>query len=137
MSFLDLTNVAASTFSPIKPGKYVASAKEAKVEDNFNKTGKKLVVRFKILDGEAKGREITSVFNVFHQNKEAETIGRQQLKALMGHIGLGDKLEDVNELLGKPVAINVKTEKKDDKEYSKIAWFEKTDAKIETDDIPF
>ena len=140
MSLLDLSGVQAQEFKPFKPGKYIAVIHEAKVEETFSKTGKKLSVKFKVLDGEFKNREVRTSFNIFNQSEMAQKIGREQLKGMMQAMGMGDILDDVNDLLGKPLVIGVKIDKNKEtqKEYPAVSWFEKTDFKlVAEDDIPF
>jgi UDP-N-acetylmuramyl pentapeptide synthase len=142
MALLDLTDVKENTFETIKPGKYLVFAQEAKVEDNFNKTGKKLSVKFRIMGGEFDKRFVYTNFNIHNQSAEAQLIGRQQLKNFMSSIGAGDILNDVSELTNKSCLANIKNETKDDKTYPRIIYFEKLDpqqlvATTGEDVIPF
>ena len=137
MSFLDLTDIETEEFKPIKPGKYLVSAIDAKVEDNSKKTGTKLVVKFKIMSGEDKGKELSSMFNITHISKDAQRIGLSQLKSMLHAMGKGDILEKLSDILGSKVMANVKNENYEGKIYSKINYFEPAEKHNEEDSLPF
>lgn len=141
MSLLDLSGVESTKPGPIKPGKYIATITEAKVEPLYSGKGSKLSVTIKIVDGEFKNRNIYHNFNIQHQNKDAERIGKEQLKSLMDCIGIGSVLEKADDLCGKPFSVVTKVEqdKETFAERTRVRYFEPTDYKLKDDEdsIPF
>jgi hypothetical protein len=148
MSLLDLSDVSVSAPGPIKPGKYVATVTEAKIEPLYSGKGKKLAATIKIAAGEYKGRTIYQNFNIQHENKDAEKIGKQQLKSMMIAMGLGDVLNSVGDLCGKAFAVSTKVEKDKETgvERARVSYFDKAESvpnvdlatvASASDDIPF
>jgi hypothetical protein len=144
MSLFDLTSVEAPSYKPLKAGKYLTCITEAKVEPLFSGKGNKLSVKIKIMEGEYKDRNIFHSFNVKHENKDAELIGKQQLKGLMHCIGLGDILNETAELLGKSFVTVTKIQKDNvtGDEKTRVSYFEKAEGKhdfssVNDEVIPF
>lgn len=137
MALFDLSTVETQEFKPLKPGKYIATVTEAKVEPLYSGKGTKLAITIKIVDGDFKNRIIYHSFNVKHENETAQKIGQQQLKSLMICLGIGSVLENTSELLGKP--FNVVTSLENDQngtQRARVKYFEPSDYKME-DSIPF
>lgn len=141
MSIIDLSGVETSKPGAIKPGKYVATITEAKVEPLYSGKGKKLSTTIKIVDGDYKNRNIYHNFNIQHENKDAERIGKEQLKGLMQCLNLGDVLKSTDDLCGKPFLVVTKLEmdKETGAEKTRVRYFEQTDYTASDDDmiIPF
>jgi hypothetical protein len=107
MSLIDMTNVQAQQFTPLAPGKYRCAIVDSKVEPIKSGQGKKLSVCFSVLDEPNAGRKIFSNFNFDNPSEKAKEIALAQLKNLSNSIGLGDKIESAEDLLGKTVIVNV------------------------------
>lgn len=113
MSFLDLSQVQAQTNSPLKPGVYTVKITSAEVKDTANKLGKYIQVKFEVTQPESdKGRVVMHRFNIQNKSEQAQQIGLSELKTMLlcsGHNG--EKLDSVNELLGKTLMIKTKLDK--------------------------
>lgn len=104
---LDLSAVKASGISNrLKPGNYVCTISEAKVEQTKSKNGYAAKVVFVADDMSG---EITNYFNVAHKNEDTQRIGREQLKGLLvaaGHPN-PDQPGDITSLLKLKVGVRV------------------------------
>lgn len=95
------------SFEPIPAGTYIAVIEESEVKTTKAGNGQYLKLRWKILDGQYKGRVLFGNLNVSNTNAEAERIGQRQLSALCHAVGVL-QLQDTQQLHAKPVKIKVK-----------------------------
>ena len=141
MSLLDLTGVQEQSFKPLQAGRYMTTITEAKVEPMFSGKGDKLSVKIKVLDKDHENRILFHSFNIKHENKDAELIGKQQLKSLMGCVGIGSVLNSVNDLCGKKFMTVTKIEKdQNGEDRAKVKYFEPLDLNLASateETIPF
>lgn len=122
----DATTVAPSTgeFEPIPNGTYpfAVVASESKVSDDKTKMGLKLTLQ--VLDGEYKGRKMTTYLNLTHPNPVAQELGQKELSAIC-HVTNVMKLTNSQQLHDIPFKAKIRvtpksTKKQDDgttKEY--------------------
>jgi hypothetical protein len=113
----DATSVAPQqSLSPIPAGTYVASIIESDVKTTKENTGQYIQAVFQVLDGQFAGRKVFGRINVRNQNAQAEQIGQAQLSALQHAVGVL-RMDDTQQLHGRPVQIRVKVRKDDSGRY--------------------
>jgi len=98
----------AKSFDVLPRGKYDVIVAASDVKETKAGTGTFLEVEYHIIDGEHEGRRYWERFNVTNPNADAERIGRSQLAALCGAVGIV-KLSDSAELHDKPLVIELGT----------------------------
>ena len=94
-------------FKVIPPGTYNVVIVESDVKDTKSGTGKMLVLKYQILDGQNVGDTVQDNINVINQSETAQRIGQSQLKHICDAIGFKGKLKDSTQLHGKPLAVKV------------------------------
>lgn len=97
-------------FAPLPAGQYIAQVTESAVAPTKSGTGMMMKLTWTVLDGQFKGRKVFDRINVANQNPEAEKIGQRQLSAICHAAGVM-KLQDTNQLHGKPCTITLKIRK--------------------------
>jgi len=110
MAFLnfDATSVQPNdSFAPIPAGSYIAQITDSSIKPTKSGTGTMLNLTWTILDGQFANRKVFDRINVQNANPEAEKIGQRQLSSICHATGVM-KLQDSNQLHGKPVKITVK-----------------------------
>lgn len=110
MAFLnfDATSVQPNdSFAPIPAGTYIAQITDSSIKPTKSGTGTMLNLTWTILDGQFANRKVFDRINVQNANHEAEKIGQRQLSSICHATGVM-KLQDSNQLHGKPVKITVK-----------------------------
>lgn len=95
------------SFSPIPAGSYIAQVTDSSIKATKSGTGTLLNLTWTILDGTFANRKVFDRINIANQNPEAEKIGQRQLSSICHAAGVL-KLQDSNQLHGKPVKITVK-----------------------------
>jgi len=124
----DLTGVTADerNFEPLPDGNYVVVAQEAQVKETKARTGKYIGLKFSISEpSEYSKRFLFANLNVQNANPKAQEIGLKQLRGLMDAVGIkGDKLTDVNQLVGIPLSVYVNSKERDGKMENKICSFD-------------
>ena len=100
-------------FQPIPDGWYQTEIKKAELKPTKDGTGEYINVQYSVLGPAHAGRVVFGMINVRNKNPEAETIGLRQLKELRAACGLA-VLRDTDELVGRNVEINVKTQKSEE-----------------------
>lgn len=98
---------SAAWFDPLPPDWYPVVADEVSLHNNKAGTGRYIKCRFVVTDGKYKGRKLFVYFNVEHQNKQTEEIGRGQLSAFMVAVGIRT-LNSPNDVKNKPLMVRVK-----------------------------
>lgn len=101
---LDLDSVdesATGEYELMPVGNYSFIVEEVERKDAASGLGSYLKVTCAVTNNEAyEGRKVWCNFNIHHQNKKAESIGRAQLKQLLVATGM-DGSEDEEALVGK------------------------------------
>jgi hypothetical protein len=111
----DATTVEpAQTFQPLPAGAYVGLLTEATLAPLKSGQGEGLKLSLEILDGQYKGRKVWDQLNVRHSNPDTQRIAQQQLSALCRAVGVL-RLEQTEQLCGKPVRILLKVRPADGK----------------------
>jgi hypothetical protein len=95
------------SFSPIPAGSYIAQVTDSSIKPTKSGSGTILNITWTILDGKFANRKVFDRINIANQNPEAEKIGQRQLSSICHAAGVL-KLQDSNQLHGKPVKITVK-----------------------------
>lgn len=104
----DATSVQPNdSFAPIPAGTYIAQITDSSIKPTKSGTGTMLNLTWTILDGQFANRKVFDRINVQNANPEAEKIGQRQLSSICHATGVM-KLQDSNQLHGKPVKITVK-----------------------------
>lgn len=104
----DATTVQPNdSFSPIPAGDYIAQITNSELKPTKAGNGMILNLTWTVLDGMYANRKIFDRVNVQNQNPEAEKIGQRQLSSICHTLGVM-KLQDSNQLHGKPCKIKVK-----------------------------
>jgi hypothetical protein len=107
----DATTVAPQdSFSPIPAGDYIAQVTESSIKPTKSGTGMILNLTWTVLSGQFANRKVFDRINIQNQNPEAEKIGQRQLSAVCHAAGVL-KLQDSNQLHGRPCTITVKIRK--------------------------
>jgi hypothetical protein len=98
------------SFSPIPAGDYIAQVTDSSIKPTKSGSGMILNLTWTILDGQYTNRKVFDRINIQNQNPEAEKIGQRQLSAVCHATGVL-KLQDSNQLHGRPCKITVKIRK--------------------------
>jgi hypothetical protein len=98
------------SFSPIPAGDYIAQVTDSSIKPTKSGTGMILNLTWTILDGQYANRKVFDRINIQNQNPEAEKIGQRQLSSVC-HAANVMKLQDSNQLHGRPCKITVKIRK--------------------------
>jgi hypothetical protein len=106
-------NVEESTgaFTVIPAGKYKACLVSDELRDNSAGTGKVLMVKIQIMDGQFAGEVLTDYINITNANPKAQAIGQGTLKRICNLCGVPYPPQDTAGLMGKPLGIDVKVER--------------------------
>jgi len=103
-------NVQESTgeFTVLPPGKYKACLVSDELKDNNAGTGKVLMIKLQILEGQYAGEVLTDYINITNANPKAQAIGQGVLKRICNLCGVPFPPQDTAGLMGKPLGIDVK-----------------------------
>ena len=125
MSLFDFSNdKAQGGFENIPAGTYQMAMDSIEVKDTKSGEGQYFNTKFKILEGEYKGRILFKIFNIVNPSAKAAEIGRGQFAGYLAESGAPTKFKDVNEVCGYPVFGIVKI--KSDAQYgdkNEISYF--------------
>jgi len=99
---------AMDDFSVIPVGYYNAQVVKSDVVPTKAKTGTRMNLQFKIIDGDYKGRIIFAGYNITNPNEVAVEISRKEIKSLCDAIGKPDGIRDTTELHNIPLQIKLK-----------------------------
>ena len=93
-------------------GEYMVLIEEAYVQENNNKDGHFIFVKFKVTQGQYRGVNVVNRYNIANPNEQAVNIGKAQLKSLMAAINLENQVLDTcQKLMNKPLKISVTSKK--------------------------
>lgn len=98
------------SFTPLPAGTYIAQITDSAIKPTKSGSGTSLNLTWTILDGQYANRKVFDRINVQNLNPEAEQIGQRQLSAVCHAVGVL-KLQDSNQLHGRPIQITVKIRK--------------------------
>ena len=106
-------NVTENTgsFTVLPAGKYKACLVSDELKDNSAQTGKILMIKLQILEGQFTGELITDYINITNANPIAQAIGQGTLKRICNLCNVPYPPNDTAGLMGKPIGIDVKVEK--------------------------
>jgi len=93
-------------FAPIPAGDYTVSIKDAELKPTKDGSGQYIKLKLQVQGPAHVGRVIFSNLNIRNQSQAAETIGRQQLGAIMRALGLAS-VSDTDQLIGATIGIKV------------------------------
>lgn len=94
MSFFDPSTVEeTSANSPLPDGSYRVIVDNVELKPTKAGTGEMIVVTYKVLAGQHKGRLVWSHFNYKNKSEKAQNIGRAQLKRFLASVGVTTALE--------------------------------------------
>lgn len=111
---LNLSDAKVFTgFTVLPAGMYNFKIASCELKENNAKTGHYLEVGFQVLDGEHEGSQVTDRYNIDNPNKEAQEIGKNQLKTMITMAGHSnpDMIADTDELIGLKVKAAIEEEK--------------------------
>lgn len=94
-------------FSIVPAGEYNVQIVKSELKDTKDKTGKRLIFQFKILNGDYKGRILFTGLNIVNQNKTAEEISKKELTSICKACGKLE-IQDTAELHNIPLTVKVK-----------------------------
>lgn len=100
----------SQSFDILPPGKYTAEIAATEIKEAKSGNGSYLKLEYTILDGAHANRKVWSQHNIIHSSPKAETVGRQQLSSICHAAGVTGKLTDTDQLVGKPMQIDVGVE---------------------------
>jgi len=103
----------ASTFDPLPAGKYVVAVTGSEMKPTKAGDGSFLELKFEVLEGEHKGRNVWARLNMNNPNAVAVKIARSELSAICHAVGVMAPKDSV-ELHNIPLMITVKLKKRDD-----------------------
>jgi len=103
----------SQSFEPLPPGVYNLKITEASLKDTKSGTGQYLSMRLDVTGPTHQGRCLFDNLNIRNASAKAEEIARQKLGELMRAIGLAS-VSDTDQLVGRDVAAQVKTEKSEE-----------------------
>lgn len=94
----------------LPPATYNFVVVDAEVKDAKSGRGQYLQVTSDVQDGDMAGMKLFDRFNIVHDNKTAEEIGRRQLAAFLHSIELV-RVADTDELIGREFAAELKVDR--------------------------
>jgi len=94
-------------FDPIPAGDYIAMVVESEIKTTSKKNGKYIKLKFRIEEGEFKGRFIWTNLNIINPNPVAVEIAQKELATLCRAVGKA-VIQDTQELHGIPIRMKVK-----------------------------
>ena len=94
----------------LPPATYNFVVVDAEVKDAKSGRGQYLQVTSDVQDGDMAGMKLFDRFNIAHENKTAEDIGRRQLAAFLHSIEL-PRVTDTDELIGREFTAEVKVDR--------------------------
>ena len=106
IAYNDLPEDTGGDFSPIPAGDYTCTVKDAEVKATNDGTGQYIKLRMDVTGPTHTGRVIFANINIRNKSEAAESIGRGQLRSIMGALGLAS-LSDTDQLIGGHLAIKV------------------------------
>ena len=106
INYNDLPEDTGGDFSPIPAGDYTCTVKDAEVKATNDGTGQYIKLRLDVSGPTHTGRVIFANINIRNKSEAAESIGRGQLRSIMGALGLAS-LSDTDQLIGGHLAIKV------------------------------
>jgi hypothetical protein len=93
-------------FAPIPAGDYTVSIKDAELKPTKDGSGQYIKLKLQVQAPAHVGRVIFSNLNIRNKSQAAETIGRQQLGAIMRALGLAS-VSDTDQLIGATIGVKV------------------------------
>jgi len=96
-----------SGFDPIPAGEYLSMLVESELKTTKKKDGQYIKLKFKIMEGEFKGRFIWTNLNLINPNPVAVEIAQKELATLCRSCGKA-VIKDTQELHGVPILMKVK-----------------------------
>ena len=99
---------ASQSFDPIPEGKYTVMVKEVELKETNDRTGRYFKFTFSVTDGQYRGRQLWTNVNWINKNKQAEDIGKQQLRTILEAAGITGMLRNTDELINAVVDVKVK-----------------------------
>jgi hypothetical protein len=93
-------------FAPIPAGDYTVSIKDAELKPTKDGLGQYIKLKLQVQGPAHVGRVIFSNLNIRNKSQAAETIGRQQLGAIMRALGIAS-VSDTDQLIGATIGIKV------------------------------
>jgi hypothetical protein len=113
LDFDSSTVEPAKSFGVLPRGRYNVIVATSELKETKAGDGQFLEVEYHVIDGEHESRRLWDRFNLVNPNADAERIGRSQLAALCGAVGVV-KVGDSAELHDKPLTIEVSVTKRKD-----------------------
>jgi len=93
-------------FSPIPAGEYDVEIVKSEIKDTKAGDGKRLLLQFKVLNGEYKGRIVFNGLNIVNPNPTAVEISMKELRSICDAVGKA-QVSDSAELHAIPLKIVV------------------------------
>jgi hypothetical protein len=102
----DLPEDTGGDYSPLPPGEYQTTIKDAELKATNDGTGQYIKLRLDVTGPTHAGRVVFSNINIRNKSSAAEGIGRAQLGAIMKAIGLAT-LQDTDQLIGGQLTVKL------------------------------
>jgi hypothetical protein len=119
----DLSTLLSPTFTVLPVGKYKAIITGAELTDNRAGNGTLLVLTLEVIEGQFKGVSFRDNINYRHPDSTTQRIALER-KARIGVILLGTpNPKDTNDILNKPLIIDVKHTSNGDKTYNNVKQY--------------
>lgn len=96
---------------PVPIGVYPVEVVESEVVETKSRSGSRINLTLKIIEGQYEGRLIWSGINYLNANEVAQRIGQQELAELCAACGHRGPLDDTDVLHGIPIKVRVKMSK--------------------------
>jgi hypothetical protein len=123
MAFLDGFDASkiepGSDFAPVPVGEYLATITASERKKAKSGNGEYLELTLKIMDGEAKGRQLFARLNLWNQNQTAARIAAQELSSICRAVNVLQP-HSSEALHNLPLSIRVEIETRDGKSYNVI-----------------
>jgi len=112
-----------NNFDPIPKGTYKTKISLAEIKQNRQQTGNVLKLTFDIIAGDYEGRKIFENLNIKHPNADTVKIAYNNINGIGKAIGLS-AVTDTNQLLNKPLMIDVGQKEEQGKVRNRIYGYE-------------
>jgi hypothetical protein len=96
---MDFNKVASNSFEPLPAGSYNIISDDVQLKQTKS-GGEMLAIKFRVLDGEQKGRFIFENYNIKNSNEKAVQIGLSQLKSFIQASKAPMNVESWTDLVG-------------------------------------
>lgn len=99
-----------NTFDVLPVNKYAGVVVASEMKQTADGTGSYLEIKFEVMEGEYKGRNLWTRLNLVNKSSEAQGIAYRELATLARAVGITGEINDSIELHNRPLTLDVGVE---------------------------